>query len=78
MNVTEGQAKRWAEQGKLVKDVFCDAYRHYQKYHGRFLSDEEAIRSQEEFAAMAKKYQGAPFCRRMMLAVIAQLEAENM
>lgn len=77
VTVTEGQKKRWAEQGKLVKDVFCDAYRHYQKYHGRILTDEEWIQSQEEFAAMMKRFQGAPVCRRIMLAVIAELEAEN-
>ena len=77
VTVTEGQKRRWAERGELVKDVFCDAYRHYQKYHGRILTDEEWIQSQEEFAAMMKKLQGEPGCRRVMLGVVAELEAEN-
>lgn len=77
MSVTEGQKQRWTEQGRLVKDVFCDAYRYYQKYHGRILTDEEWIQLQEEFAAMLKKFQGSPVCRRIMLAVIVALESEN-
>lgn len=72
-----GKERRKDETGKLVKDVYCDSYKFYLKYHGRPIEPgmwEEVTR---DFGEIMRKYQGANICGRLMLAVFSQLEEET-
>lgn len=71
--MTESEKERTA---KMVKGVWADSYRFYQKYHGRPMEPGMWQEATEEFAAIMKQYGGAPVCGRVMLAAFAQLEEE--
>ena len=74
---TKGQIERDKESGKLVKGVFCDAYKFYLKYHGRPMEPGMWDEATKDFGEIMKKYNGAPICGRLMLAAFSQLEGET-
>lgn len=71
--MTESEKGRTA---KMVKGVWADSYRFYQKYHGRPMEPGMWQEATEDFAAIMKQHGGAPVCGRVMLAAFAQLEEE--
>ncbi len=72
-----GKEQRDRENGKLVKQVFCDAYNFYLKYHGCSMEPRNWQEATNDFAEIMRKCGGAPVCGSIMLATFAQLERET-
>lgn len=75
--MSTGQQRRKEETGKLVKEVFCDAYLFYVKYHGKPVGPEMWEAVTKEYGDLVEKHHGSNICGRLALAVIAQLEEET-
>lgn len=75
--MTEQKQRRMQESGTLVKQVFCDTYNLYLKYHGRNLGREEFAVLADEMSALVKKHNGERICLQLALATVTQLEEEN-
>lgn len=72
-----GQERRKEESGKLVKDVFCDAYLFYLKYHGKPMGPDMWENATRDMADLVGKHHGASICGRLTLAALEQLEEET-
>lgn len=68
---------RGEEQAALVKGVYGDAFRFYQKYHGRPAEPGFWDEATKDFSEIMRKYKGATICGRIMLATFSQLEEET-
>lgn len=75
--LVSGKEQRDRENGKLVKQVFCDAYNFYLKYHGCSMEPGNWRDATNDFAEIMRKCGGEPICGRIMLATFAQLERET-
>ena len=74
---TVGQANRDEKTEAMVKEIFCNAYIFYQKYHGKPMEPGLWEAATADFSKLMKKYNGDPFCGRIMLATFSQLEEEK-
>ena len=72
-----GKERREDDTGKLVKDVFCDSYIFYLKYHGKLIEPGMWEAVTEDFSKIVRKHGGANICMRLMLAAYSQLEEET-
>lgn len=69
--------KRSEEAAAMVKEVFCDSYLFYVKYHGKPMEPGLWESATADFGQIMKKHNGAPICGRLMLAAFSQLEEEK-
>ncbi len=74
---TYGQKMRNAEDFRMVKGAFSDAYLFYKKFHGRPMEPGLCEEMTAGFTETCKKYGNGTFCTRLMLAVFAQIEEET-
>lgn len=75
--MSTGRKKAKEENARMVKEVFCDTYKFYLKYHGRPMEPgfwEEATKDMTEIMT---KNDRSTICGRIMLAVFSQLEEET-
>lgn len=68
--------KQLSEQGRTVRGIFSDVYKLYLKYHGKPLNETVCQEKTEDAGSLLKKYGYSPFCERMILNVLMQLEEE--
>lgn len=69
--------KQLSEQGQTVRGIFSDVYKLYLKYHGKVLDEIMCQEKSEDAGRLLKKYGCSPFCDRMLLNVLMQLEEES-